>query len=435
MIFNSAQADFLQSTAKETFLCGGVGLGKSFCIGILAYEAAKNFAGSVTLIASPTYDSLRNSTMRQVIDECWQEKIKLTQGFHYVINEMPPPEWKVKPYSELSNVRVVTWRNGSYTILDTLDNYNKHRGSSYDRILIDEFQNVTPDVRKVLLARLRGKVFSEAKQYHQIYYALTPPNRPEYMQHLIRLYQEWQGKNTHDMQFVFGESYLNEENLPDGYLESLTSNWDDRTVQREVYAQLVMDNAGVYAYAFDEEKHIKGLKLNPDLPLHLCFDFNLGIMATTVWQIGEHFCYCIDEFPPQKGIDIIERCATIRARYGDYLRGCIVTGDPATGSSGLKRNMNFYTLIKSELDLDDWQFHVKRSHPESRDANVLVNSMFSRFPDLKIHPQCSNLIHDLKFCVTDDDGKLDKTNHQLTHYLDTLVYFFDYNFKAWYLHK
>jgi len=436
MLYSEPQIEFMQSDAKETFFCGGVGSGKSFALGTLAYEAAKLVAGSVTLLAAPTMDTLRNSTLKQVEGECWNDKFGLREGIHYVINEMPPPSWGVKPYSELSNTRVITWRNGSYTILDSLENYQKHRGSAYDRILIDEFQSINPDVRKVLLARLRGKIFKAAGLTPRLYYAFTPPDKPEYMRYLLQLHNEWNEGKAKDMHFLFGTSYDNQHNLPEDYLETLASNWDDKTLQREVYAQLVMDTAGLYTYAFDEDKHLKGVSMDEDLPIYLCMDFNIGVMATTVWQFRDgEFCYCVDEFEPESRIDIIQRCQRIKERYGNLLYGAIVTGDPATGATGLKKNMNYYTVIQSELDLQDWQFKVRKHHPDSRDAAVLVNSMFSRFPDIAIHPKCGNLIHDIKFCTTTDDGKLDKSDKRLTHYLDTMIYFFDYHFKSWYLKK
>ncbi|MBP7579130.1 MAG: hypothetical protein KA794_20605, partial [Candidatus Obscuribacter sp.] len=139
------------------------------------------------------------------------------EGIHFVINQQPPDGWNVSAYSTISNVRVVTWCNGSYTVLDSLENYSKHVGSEYDRILVDEFQNVTPDARRFLLGRMRGKAFERARYKHQMFYALTPPEQPMALQHLVDLIDKFKD-NEKQIKFVRGSTYLNKQNLPDDYI-------------------------------------------------------------------------------------------------------------------------------------------------------------------------------------------------------------------------
>lgn len=429
---NTAQHGYIKSVKPEVFIYGGRGLGKTFIEGLDTYDCAA-IGKTVQLLVAPTLDQLRNSTLKQ-LQESWH-KIGIVEGEHYIISERPDESWGVKSFSRLSNHRIITWRNGSYIMCDSLDNFDKHRGAEYDRITVDEFQNVDPESRKVLLGCRRGKRMQELGLPIQVKYGLTPPNDVKSFLYLRKLIEELYGTDSAD--FFKGTSFDNRNNLPDDYIDTMEKGLSEKDVQREVYGELVMDEQGNYIYSFDESKHLKGVKINESEPLYIWMDFNIGVMATTVWQFNltEGWCYCIDEFEPRKNIDILDRCDTIKAKYGHMMYQIIVTGDPASGNSGLKKNVNYYTSIQSELNLQDWQLKIKKHHPDSRDAQVLCNSMFSRYPDLKIHPRCGNLIHDLKFCVTDDNGKLDKTNHELTHYLDTMVYGFDFFFKGWYLNK
>ena len=75
----------------------------------------------------------------------------LIEGQHYVINEQPKEEWGIDAFSKLRNTKILSLAYGAFIVLDSLENYNKHRGASYDKIHVDEFREVNPDVRKVLL--------------------------------------------------------------------------------------------------------------------------------------------------------------------------------------------------------------------------------------------------------------------------------------------
>lgn len=427
MELNDTQYEFVNSNAVETYMIGGYGLGKSFALGLLAYEAAKVAKGSVTLIGSPTYDTLRNSTLRQIITECWQDKLGLKEGVSYVINQMPPDHWGVEPYSELSNVRVVTWRNGSYTILDTLENYKKHEGSKYDRILIDEFQNVTPDARKTLIARLRGDKLNAVGQRNQIYYALTPPKDASAFAYLLLLLEELKPPY---LKVTRGSTYLNRKNLPADYIDNLIAGLDELSVQRYVHGLMIDDRTGRFAYSFKEENHVvPRLKLIPDIPIQLWFDFNIGYMATLVVQCGEDWLHVIDEFVPEDNVDIIKRAEYINnSPYAEYLDAATIIGDPAKGRSGLDSKMDYYVSLMRDLNLRKEQIKVRRTHPFIEDSRVLINTMFARLPQLKIAAKCKWLQRDLKFCMKGKDGGLDKSDTTLTHYLDAFRYGADINF-------
>lgn len=431
MELHDGQAGYLESTKPEVFLYAGRGYGKTLVEGIDTYDCAA-IGGTIQLLCAPTLDQLRNSTLKN-IQKAWH-KIGYAEGEHYVVNEKPKEEWDIPAFSSLGSHRIISWINGSFIVADSLENFDKHRGSEYDRITVDEFQNINPDCRTVLLGCRRGNRMQELGLPIQIKYGLTPPKDASSFLIFKKIVEQLEGTDSAD--FFRGTSFDNKDHLPGDYISTLQAGLSPKDVQREVYGELVRDEAGNYVYSFDEDRHIMGLAVQERDTLHLWIDFNLNVMATTVWQFSDNHCYCVDEFAPEKGMDILKRCDTIKARYGKLLRGCIVTGDPAKGQTGHKANMNFYTQMQAELGLDDEQFHVKKSHPDGRDAQTLVNSMFSRFPDLKIHPRCTNLIHDIQSCVTDENGKLDKkTDKTLTHYLDTMIYGFDYNFKGWYLNK
>lgn len=427
---NDKQQAILDSIYPESFGIGGRGMGKSFILGLLLYFKCA-IPGSVGLLAAPTNDQLRNSTLRQVLIECWQDKLGLVEGIHYVINEMPKKEWGIDAFSKLQNTKILTTAFGSYVVLDSLENFNKHRGAAYDYILVDEFRDVSHDVRKVLLGCRRGKAYKQAGLPIQIYYVTTPPEDPTGI-------EELKEKLKDKALFVQGSSYDNEANLPPGYIKDMEEALDDDSIQREVYGQLVNSNNRPFIQNFKSEKYVTTLcDYNPLKPIYFWMDFNTGIMATLVIQFDKDYIHFIDEFEPQHNIDIEDRCDSIlNSLYAGKLRTCIVTGDPARGATGILKNVDYYMRIKALLNLKTDQIKVRKSHMFVKDSRVLVNSIFSRFPKVRINPRCKNLIKDLRFCKINDKGELDKkTNPKLTHYLDAMRYGLEYHFSWWLMEK
>src|SRR3990167_413030 len=156
---NEKQGVAYRSTAKEIFYISGVGSGKSLLMGIWLQKQL-SVAGAVCLLGSPTYDTLRDSTLPQVQD-AWK-KMGIKENEHYVINIRPDETWGVETFSKLSSNKIITFNWGSYLICDSMENYNKHRGSEYDAIAIDEFRDIKKNVREsVLLERLRGRAFKK----------------------------------------------------------------------------------------------------------------------------------------------------------------------------------------------------------------------------------------------------------------------------------
>lgn len=421
------QSMLFKSDRVENFAICGRGWGKSFMLGLLAYTRA-SVPGSVGLLAAPTNDQLRNSTLRQVLNECWEEKLGIIEGVHYTINEQPDPRWGVPAFSKLQNTKIITFAHGSYIVVDSLENFNKHRGAAYDYMLVDEFREVDTDVRKVLLGCRRGKVYKRLGRMIQIFYVTTPPEDPTLTMELR------DNIPPEKCLWVGGSSHHNEQNLPDGYIEDMESVLDPDSVQREVYGQLVNSNNKPFVSAFDREKHVSAMaEWQEDKPLYIWMDFNLGIMATLVVQFGKDWIKVIDEFPPAPNIDIEDRCETIlSSRYGGHIRKMIITGDPAKGSTGVNKNVDYYIRIKALLRLRDEQIKVRPSHMFIKDSRVLLNSLFARFPRLLIHPRCKKLIYDLTYCRVDDKGELDKkSNPNLTHYVDALRYGFEIHWWHW----
>lgn len=413
ILFNDAQFDANASNAQETFLIGGVGLGKTFFLALKLYEALL-VRKSIHGLYAPSRKVLNESTYPQ-IKSAWQ-KIGFNENEHYVINRQPPLNWHV-PKLSANHYKILTTVWGSYCIVDGLENFNSQRGKEFDEIFIDEFRDVKHEARTVLLGRLRGKAYKELGKQSRIWYATTPPDNPAYLKKLLQNKDE-------SISFYFGGTIQNKKNLPDGYIEKLKSSYDDITFQREVMAELITYTDNRFLYAYDETRHLATLEANTKQILYLSFDFNVNPMTCLACQHYNNAIYILKEFR-QENSNIFDFCKLIKHYTKDF--GVInITGDASGNSRSAiaRKGENYYTIIQHEIGRirDSW-VHVPRVNMEHSNSRVLCNSIFQRHPNLKIDSRCEYLIKDIENVLTDSEGKISKKDLDLTHHLDTLRYY------------
>lgn len=412
---NDAQFEAFTSDAKETFLIGGVGMGKSFMLGLNGFQSLLVPEGRFALFA-PTYDTLKNATLKQV-QECWTS-LGFLEEDHYVIGRRPPKNWGVPPFTTLSNNGILTTVWGSYMVLDGLENFNKHRGTAFDKILVDEFRDVRENVREMLIGRLRGKTFTKLGKKHQIFYATTPPDNPRYLLELHR-------QNLPTVKFVFGSTYANRHNLPEDYISGMEATLDSETFSREVMGQLLISTGNLFAHAFRREKHLAINLYTADEPVYVSFDFNVNPITCIILQINRQKVFIVDEFSLPNA-EIYHLCEKVYQKYGGRIRE--VTGDASGMNRSSLSKLTHYDVIEKELHLPAGRLKVSKSNPLHVKSKVLTNSILEKHPNLKIDERCKLLIQDLEMVRMKNNGEgIDKSDSKIGHLLDC----FRYALHAW----
>lgn len=216
-------------------------------------------------------------------------------------------------------------------------------------------------------------------------------------------------------------------------LDEIKSQTDPLTWAQEFLAKFVNISGRAFAYCFKRKKHVKDLgPLKKGRPVYLAFDFNVDPITAIAAQHADDksSIYVRHEFRLANS-DIWKLCDEIKLRLGDdyYF---VVTGD-ASGknrSAGMKDGMNYYHIIKAELELKNFQFKIPKKNPFIKNSRVLVNSILYRHPAIHIHPDCEHLINDLELVQVKENGDIDKSNNQLTHLLDAFRYYLNTFFKG-----
>lgn len=182
----------------------------------------------------------------------------------------------------------------------------------------------------------------------------------------------------------------------------------------------VEDNESPFVYTYDDKKHIGTTVLNPSLEVKLSFDFNCDPITCYVGQDNGNIIRGIEQIKLSNA-NIYTLCDYIKAKYGNYL--LLVTGD-ATGrnkSAMVKDNLNYFKIIKAQLNLGDRQMRQPVSNPTLIENRVLVNAAFYHL-DIQLDPTgCQGLIFDLEHAMVLPDGGLDKADRSdKTKQLDAL---------------
>lgn len=424
---NRAQASAALSKTAETFLIGGVGLGKSFFLAMKLLEALST-PGVVCGLFAPSIKLLRNATMKQV-----QEAWKLF-GFYaqtdYVMNILPPKEWNVKPYSELMNRNILTTKWGSYCLCDGLDNYDSQRGTQFDEIFVDEFRDINPDARDVLLARLRGTKYIEIGKKHRIWYATTPPDNVRYLNELLH-------DNSQDISFHFGGSMLNAHNLPANYVENMRLKYDELTYRREVLGELVAATNSLFFWAFNRTSHVHVAEPDYAYPVYLSFDpgtnplvgiaaqhhNGIKVVANFVQYNADLRLFCHQFLKPflyHTGTDFKHRFPRI-----------FITGDPHGRDPNVVAGSTFFTTMLTHLRLNHSCLRILQNAPLHENSYRLCNSILQRHPDFKIDYKCQDLITDIESLqIVENSGpnknilKINKQDRAIGHLSDCLRYYF-----------
>ena len=401
---------------KEVHMVTGVGVGKTFNLGFASIPFL-SIPGTRGLICAPTVPMMKNSTLPGV-ESAWQSA-GLIPEVDYVINKRIKG---VKPYSHIGSENVITFRWGSYAVLTSLENYNTVNGSEWDWIVVDE----TRDIRNFehalgkLRARMRGQRFKELGKTHKILTATTPPDN-------VKFYLELKEASTNAknrMAIVQAESYANQHNLPEGYIEQLEATLDPQTFKREVLAHLITAQSAMYAYCFARAVHVGDAKEDANLPIYVSCDFNVSPMT----------CIYAQHSPDRKRIriigeerlinsDVYEMAERIKVRYPNTHR-LILTGDASgRNRTSMKKGLTNWKALKGALGISDAQIRLLSSNPFSADYIVLLNSMLSKHGNIMIDSSCKYLIQDMELMQRGDDSEKKAPDSMTGHLFDCAEYY------------
>lgn len=380
------QADFLEACEKFVLLSAGIGSGKSFAGALFAiYESIKNNKIN-GLITANTYRQLQNATLHTLFGLCND------LGINYKYNQN----------------KGLLWIEGAQWFVYSLEHYDNIRGIEVARFWADEMRDASADAFMVLLGRLRQGKDLKGR-------LTTSPSGFDY------LYDYFAGgKKTNEFRLINASSHDNPY-LPEGYIETLKTSYDEKVFAQEVLGEFINITAGRIYYAFNRARHVSNdVTYNPSYPIYVGMDFNRNPMTAVICQSYNDAAHIIDEIWIMSS-NTNEMSELIRQRYGT---GLTVIPD-ATGKA-----IKTSSAGRSDHDIlrNDGFKVIANGNPFRMDRYNTVNNLFEK-GRINISSKCIKLINDLEKVSYKEGTTLPDTGDALlTHISDALGYFCWYAF-------
>jgi len=438
VIFSSPQWDILESSKALNLFLAGKGSGKSHLAGIISASLITEYPQCRGFIGANTYEQVNTSTLVRVF-AVWKE-LDITEYTEqnkrgcYVVNKQPPKCFKQSDDKYINYNNIISFANGCTIYIGSLENAKAHEGKEFGWAILDETKDSREqDVKDTILTRLRQKgLIVNGKEINPLY-VLTSPAKVDWINKWFELDKHIDEINAHiysDTDYyklitdnklcVISSTYHNSRNLPENYFNVLKESNTDENYNTIVYANPFGRSGGEYYTGFERKRHVTKTQYNPDLPLHISFDFNYvpynpaGIFqmqkVDDLWHV-----YMIDEFAltsPKNSVEHV--CEAILARYGNHKAGIFLYGD-ATGKAGSiagKEQRSYWDTVfwKFKHKIVEKSKRVPRSNPPNNARRDFINRIFEEKPNIRlfIGEHCTHMINDLMYCKEDAEGGKDK---------------------------
>ncbi len=315
--------------------------------------------------------------------------------------------------------RVITFTNGSTIRFHSYDQGRERlQGTSLDYVWFDE--EPPEDIYKECLMRTLDRS-------GRVLLTLTPVKGLTWLYH--RLYRRAADDEAIE---IFCLQTEQNEHVNESAVKRIMAQYSER--EREVRSSGSFLDIGVgrVYHRFKRETHvIEGLALDSQSPLYFSFDFNVGFMYCSVWQMGGQRYLCLGEAALFDS-NTESVCDALLERYSSHGGGFVVHGDASGYSRGTRAGESDYDIIRRKLaKLSPLRFEVKKnsSNPPVRERTNLVNKLLLE-NRIQLSKCCAYMAASLEGTLW-RDGRFEKRKYPdpederftIDHPGDTLDYF------------
>lgn len=209
-------------------------------------------------------------------------------------------------------------------------------------------------------------------------------------------------------------------------IEAAKRELDEKSFRQE-YLATWESFEGLAYYNFEEDLHLKKQDgITPELPLHLCHDFNVNPTTLLLSQKhGDKLCYKKEYSFKNSSAEETTRafCEDFKhLREKLFLR---IRGDASGASRSANTGRSDYFYVEEMLNHYGFRFQkeVKPSNPPIIDRVKIVNGWLKPLvgsPRVEIDPSCKDLVRDLS--SQELNGRIPSDANNLGHKADAFGY-------------
>lgn len=388
--------DYSQGT-HECLLSGSVGSAKSAIMAHLGVTHCLFYPKARVLVTRRSRPDLQETIWKELVDhieECLIEKRD------YVINKQ-----SLK----------ITFSNGSEIISRTFADkrYKKFRSLILSMALIEELTE-NDDIEFYKEIRMRVGRATHVPE-HVILAATNPsdPSHPAY---------EYFIQSTNPLRHTYYSITSDNPFLPKSYIDGLKDTLSPKEARRMLEGEWIELTKDVVYYNYQSSKNFveKPRRVDPNYPLDIFFDFNIGVGKPMSAGIGQHIggiYHIIKTFIVEgaRTNDILEEMNN----HGvfDHNNLIRVFGDASGKNRDTRSKRSDYDIIQDYLsERSNFQMLVPRANPPIRTRHNLVNS------------KCENAKNEIQLLVYKEAQDADK-GMRLTKLLKNSNYVEDDSFE------
>lgn len=425
-------AQFVNAVLSQKYrvICigGGIRGGKSYNAIAALILLHRLYPGSRSMIVRENLDVLR----KNMLPTC-EKAIPSNFIKHYKGD--PQFEWT------FTNGSKMFFFSEGYEKDKTFDRWN---GLEVNFILLEQVEELQLMALEKSLERVGSYVIPNSKQPEpQILMTVNPTKT--WVKEMI--YDKWVAGELPEKWLYIPALITDNPFIPESFKESLQELKRinpvkyQRFVEGDWDVQDVID--GAFWKSFSYELHVKDLKIDLDLPLHISFDENVNpYPALSIWQIDGKDARQLHEIclkhPNNKLIKVAKEFVRwCRAMSWNNL--VYIYGDATSQKEDAKLEVgyNYFTMLRNEIQP---HFHCQIRKPSRNPPVALsadfINSIFELEYDditIKIHEGCTESIKDYTNVQEAADGTMikKKTNgvELLGHCSDNFRYLISEVFK------
>lgn len=420
----SAQIEFMNIPHKYSLdvalYQGGYGSGKTFCGSLIGILLALKYPGIKGLVGAQTYTLVRDTTLQSYFEHL--DNMNMIAGYHYNFK---------------ASESKLTFYNGSTIIFRHLEEPEKLKSLNLGFVELEEMSQVPESTFKMLLSRLRQENLWGDEFQYRIFGHTNPETSKGY------IYKYFVEQKKDNYRFIQAPTTQNIY-LPKHYVEELKSAYDEQYYRINVLGEFGDYTSGLVVKNFSNE-NIKELHYQPDLPLHLTFDFNVDPMSCILAHVDNGKVFYFDEF-------ILENTTTqgtideVLKKYPAHKTDIIINGDASGDNRSTQSEVSNYVIIRNALKRhypnNKIKFDLRPYNPPIKNRIASFNAMICNHNGERkifIDKRCKWLlynIYNLKYKVGSDvvdvptysQIKTENNLKYLEHPFDAASYLVEYYF-------
>src|SRR5580693_8432491 len=394
-----SQKKFHDSTARFKGFSGPIGSGKSAALCQEAIRLSYQNPGRTGLIGSPTYPMLRDSTLTALLEALND-------------NEVP------FELNKAENVLTMT-DSGSRILLRAVDEFERLRGTNLAWFGLDELTYTMEGAWLRLEGRLR-----DPRATRRCGFAVWTPKGFDWV------YRKFVAKQVAGYEAIHAQPFENRfllAQVPDFY-ERLRGSYDENYYRQEVMGDYLNVQGGLVYHAFNRERNVRRMEVDPGRPVVWALDFNVDPMCSVIAQVERNGEVSVLDEIALRRATTEQACEEFEKRCGLPRAGVVVYGD-ASGASMNTTGYSDYQVIRNYFGqrLAKVVYRVPKANPPVRDRVSLVNArLLNARGDVQlfVDPKCKELIDDFEqVSYQEESTQIDKDkDRRRTHLSDALGY-------------